>query len=112
MRRQGDGEDDNAVARNSFLRLFEDCLAAKSSVAVPVVVAIEITGVRRVRLVELADRTVMVDMVVVLVGVVDQITSVGGEAFLSAHQRRRRRKGAAAPSLRAAPCQCRCPASC
>ena len=32
-------------ARNSFLRLFEDCLAAKSSVAVPVVVAIEITGV-------------------------------------------------------------------
>ena len=60
-----DGEKGNAAARNSFLRLFEDCLAAKSSVAVPVVVAIEITGVRRVRLVELADRTVMVDMVVV-----------------------------------------------
>jgi hypothetical protein len=32
---------------------------------------------RRVRLVELADHTVMVEMVVVLVGIVDQIISAG-----------------------------------
>jgi hypothetical protein len=37
---------------------------------------------RRVRLVELADRTVMVEIVVVLVGVVDQIRFGGGAVTL------------------------------
>ena len=71
MRRQGDGEDDNAVARNSFLRLFDGGRAGRGGDR-------DHRRRRRVRLVELADRTVMVEIVVVLVSVVDQIRFGGG----------------------------------